>query len=237
MKKKYLCAEFIIIFILLVIPPLFQGPAGTEKISIANGGHFSVMAFIQLLTALALVFQFKKNPLPLSPDSQDRYYTTGVPEKQRKYERLIQFMTWCPTCFGLLMISQALVTGLAILLRTSTRQDFIFPSGFWQWTTFFANLSAGVFYEEALYRLFLPDTAIYLAGGKKNMTVICEALCIMIFAFSHRYLGIPAILNAAICGLVLRVTKNRTKSIVPSTLAHLLYNILQTILIYLLVQR
>lgn len=220
MKKKYVYAEFTIIFLFLVIPPLITGPNSQESIQIANGGHFSVTILVQLAISLALLVQNFKEPF------------NGKINNENKFSRTISFMKWWPICLGLTMLSQAALTGVSILFKINSRQIMIFPSSAVQWFIYFINLAIGVIYEETVYRLFLPDNMVNFISGKKNMWIPAEILCVLVFALSHRYLGGLAVVNAAVCGAILRFTKIKSKSIVSPAFAHLIYNILQSIMVY-----
>ena len=87
------------------------------------------------------------------------------------------------------------------------------------------NLAAGAFYEEVLYREFLPETAILLGAGGR-LRIAAEVTVIAVFAFSHLYMGIPAVVNAALCGTVLRLCFVKTGSVAAGFLAHFTYNML-----------
>ena len=60
---------------------------------------------------------------------------------------------------------------------------------------------------------------------EKALTAIVEGSCALLFAFSHRYMGIPAVINALLCGIVLRICYKKTGSIFCGTAAHGCYNL------------
>ncbi len=218
-KSNFL--EFALIFAFFILPPLIKGPSVGEKVSIAGGGKLSVSIFIQLILTVLLLIQNKFKPiLPV----------------EKKGSPLILFLMWTPICLGLCMISQAAVTGISMAMKMDATGGYIFPASTTEWAVYFFNLAIGVVYEETIYRLFLPDTMILLAGEKKSLRIVFEAISIAIFAFSHRYLGAMAIVNAALCGTALRFGKIKSGRIYAPTIAHLLYNIFQTIILYLLVK-
>lgn len=90
-------------------------------------------------------------------------------------------------------------------------------------------------YEEVLYRLCLPLFA-YAAISAAECRIqrlpqlfcvlrLCgEAACIAVFACSHRINGIPAVINAAAAGGILRFVCVKTHSLYPGIAAHTVYN-------------
>lgn len=218
MKKKYLIAEFLVIFMFLVIPPLLQGP-GNESVEIAYGGRLSFSVLMQALISILILMQDKKiHFIELQDDSS-------------KIKTLIRFMTWCPICLGLTMLTQAFLAGISMIFPFQEQPSIVFPKDRGGWIIYFVNLLVAVVYEETIYRLFLPDLLIKFSDGGKNLLIPIEIFCILIFSFSHRYLGYLAVINAAICGAFLRLTKLKSKKIWAGVLAHFLYNTLQTVFI------
>lgn len=124
-------------------------------------------------------------------------------------------------------------------------KDFNFLTGISGFIKFFIS----AFWEETLYRLFFPTALLIFSGNfrsrfleKRDENGICknekflkiydigtrcivELLCVVIFAVGHRYLGRIAVLNALLCGIVLRIFYLKNKSILYSFSAHFLYNI------------
>ena len=85
------------------------------------------------------------------------------------------------------------------------------------------------FYEEILYRMYLPAVLskfLNLNFSTRVSASTGEILSIVVFAFSHRYLGYYAVLNAAAAALFLRICYKKSGSIFPGTAAHFLYNIM-----------
>lgn len=220
-KKKHLIIEFGIILVFLILPPLFQSPVQSEKLEIAGAGRFSIQILIQALISALLLWQNSRQPF------------TGE-DKESQKNRLIPFLLWVPMSLGLMMIFQAAIRALSLAFGSKGLESMVFPDSALSWAIYFVNLAVAVIYEETLYRLFLPDVLLNFAGEKKKARVPIEAACILIFAFSHRYMGYPAVINAALCGTALRIAKIRTKTIKAPALSHLIYNILQTIILYLL---
>lgn len=115
-------------------------------------------------------------------------------------------------------------------------------------TALFAFLVPVIFYaasEEVLYRLYLPETLnkffsrIKLIkreesfiGEKISRKAPLEAewnlpgeiLSVLIFALAHYQGGILPVLNALVCGTILRICLKMSKSLFPCILSHGLYN-------------
>ena len=115
-------------------------------------------------------------------------------------------------------------------------------------TTLFAFFVPVIFYaasEEVLYRLYLPESLnkffsrIKLikreesfigekisrkAPQEAEWNLPGEILSILIFALAHYQGGILPVLNALVCGTILRICLKMSKSLYPCILSHGLYN-------------
>ena len=130
--------------------------------------------------------------------------------------------------------------------------------------TFFciANFACASFYEEAIYRLYLPEmlgavlkdaflqskksgakTEEARSTGKEvahenaaressaeNAVRISETLSVIAFALSHRYLGLPSVVNAFFAGIMLRLCCKKSGTLWTNTAAHFAYNMLSLVL-------
>ncbi|MBP5438495.1 MAG: CPBP family intramembrane metalloprotease [Treponema sp.] len=91
---------------------------------------------------------------------------------------------------------------------------------------------AGAFFEEVLYREFFPKTLYTLLDGlssdkmKLAVRIFVEASAVVIFAMAHRYMGIFAVANAALCAVALRNCYVKTDSAYTGTAVHFLYNMI-----------
>ena len=86
----------------------------------------------------------------------------------------------------------------------------------------------GAFYEEVLYRQFLPEFMALIAGEKINRKLVfygTEFLALLLFAFAHRYQGWISVVNSFLCGTVLRLCYKKTSSVLPGAAAHAVYNL------------
>ncbi|MBP5450646.1 MAG: CPBP family intramembrane metalloprotease [Treponema sp.] len=211
MKNKYILIEWIGVLIFLVLPPLLVNPGSSA--TIANNGEFSPYIFLRLIIAIFLYCQ------------QIYVIKKSLGDKASRFRRLVLFCTWSALCLGLLMIVQALMQALAMVFPVN-HEEIGFSSTFTalNYILLFINLFAGAFYEEVIYREFLPETLLLFTGERKIPGIIAESSCILIFALSHRYLGLMAVINALLGGIILRVCRKKSLSIWAGTAAHFLYN-------------
>ena len=115
-------------------------------------------------------------------------------------------------------------------------------------TTLFAFFVPVIFYaasEEVLYRLYLPESLAWFSArvktgkkaepspeketppkesGGKTGNLPGEILSVLIFALAHYQGGILPVLNALVCGTILRICLKMSKSLFPCILSHGLYN-------------
>ncbi len=215
MKLKYLSAEFLFIFLILALPPLLTASSGNPPAA----PRFSLANAETLAIAILLCFQLRRE-LPRPPCPAFRKVSIAT------------------VTFGVLMLAYAVVelggTVLSLLLGQGEPLAASRPiAGAGQWLLATAALASGAFYEECLYRAFLPEIPLLLLdragntwfqGHKKPLAAGIEAFCIIVFALSHRYLGMLAVTNALLCGTVLRVCYRKSGGILCGTAAHFCYN-------------
>ncbi len=216
MKKRILLVEMLLIIFFIVLPPLLA----TNASSSANIKSFSYIILIEFLIAFLLEFQYRKFFKSL--------------KNQNHLETLVLNLKWNAICLACLMIIYAIFELIYVFfLKTDFSQNSqIIPQNFLQWIFLILSFISSAFFEEEIYRQFLPQSLIFFADSlilKSNkirnvIIFLIEALCVVIFAFSHRYLGFISVLNAFFCGIILRITCKKTKSIIPGTIAHFSYN-------------
>ena len=88
-------------------------------------------------------------------------------------------------------------------------------------------LACAALYEELLYRCYLPEMLqrVLKKLPHRLQAFLTEIIPLLLFSSAHHYLGIAAVINALCAGIVLRHCVLKTQSIIPSTVAHALYNI------------
>src|SRR5574344_888426 len=106
-------------------------------------------------------------------------------------------------CFGLLCLTAAVLELAASKipatyswLAHSNAERMTITGSFLGILNFIAGTFCAAFYEEVLYRQYLPETMKALTG--KKFPLLCEAAVLILFAAGHRYLGFFAVVNAAI---------------------------------------
>jgi len=86
-------------------------------------------------------------------------------------------------------------------------------------------------YEEVLFRLYAPNI-IQKIFTNKILCTGAECIIILLFAFSHMYLGYAAVLNAFFAGLLFRLYIRYTNSLLPNILVHCIYNFIQYFMLF-----
>lgn len=210
MKKRYILFEFLLIFIFLVLPPLFVAKAD----GLSKAGNFSPYVITQLLIALALQAQFKV------------YFKRGEdPSKAMIFKAAF----WWSITLGCLMLIFALMQTLELFFEREALSRNHLPSitSFAGWFFLVFSVASAAFYEEVIYRQAIPELAAMVLDAqmeKRWVALSLEVLAIALFAFSHRYLGWIPVLNAFACGFVLRLCYRKTGSVWTGAAAHFVYN-------------
>jgi|GEM_PF-1063439 len=262
---------------LFIIPPLFPGSAPTRA--------FSVWTFpVKPLCYGAIAFALLRFSFP-----------HFVQRTKRDAFRFVQ-IGWAITSFGALCV---IASAVELAVRFSGGKADLhptLPSSIAE--TFFciADFACASFYEEALYRLYLPETLgailkdVFLKSKKKGTEPaahesavrkenaesavgeniageniahedaalkkrteaaasddaasentarkkraetavrISETLSVIAFALSHRYLGLPSVVNAFFAGIMLRICCKKSGTLWTNTISHFAYNMLSLVL-------
>lgn len=216
---------FSIISLFFVIPPLFVNAPSVQHIdftlfSVQNLSHFLIAVFI---------FVFYKKSV-----ENDEQISTKI----LKY--LIYFFVIFILLFGISFIcnfsAQKLLNSENSFVNSQVFVEN--PQGFFDFLICIFNLLFAAFFEEVIYRFYIPFgiknflfRKVFDENQSKSYTIFeksillfIEIVTMLIFSFSHKYLGIFSVVNAAVAHLVLRFSFIRSKSLIPSTLAHFFYN-------------
>ena len=235
---------FTAVFLFFLLPPLFQGESSESVLDFSQPDilflHIFQTAFsVALLYAVKSVYGIlpeKKNPCKKnSPRAMKIAVNTGAV--------LVAFGELC-VCAAVLQFAAAFSEDG----RTSAQ--VIMPEAFPGWILCVVCFLLAAFYEESVYRFFLPETFSVLLknvvskaagniyGGteissqtEKRCVLASEIFSAAVFAFSHRYLGFFAVLNGAAGYCILRICLKKTGSLVPGCIAHFLYNLLNLMLL------
>ena len=261
---------------LFVIPPLFPGSAPTRA--------FSLWTFpIKPLCYAALAFVLVRFSFP--------------PSTERTQHNAFRFVQtgWAIASFGSLCVIASVVELAARFSGGKANLHPSLPSSIAE--TFFciANFACASFYEEAIYRLYLPEMLgavlkdVFFKSKKNDAETkkeiaaseeavhkdpvreksakpaahesavrkenaesaageniagkntarkkraetavrISETLSVIAFALSHRYLGLPSVVNAFFAGIMLRLCCKKSGTLWTNTAAHFAYNMLSLVL-------
>lgn len=222
---------FSIISLFFVIPPLFVNAPSVQHIDFT---FFSVQNFAHFVIAFFIFLFYKK-----SVENDEK-----LSSKILKYS--IFFVIIFILLFGISFIcnfsAQKFLDNENSLINSEVFVEI--PQGFFDFLICIFNLMFAAFFEEVIYRFYLPFGIKNLLFRKffyenqnksytvfeKSILLFIEIVAMLIFSFSHRYLGIFSVVNAAVAHLVLRFSFIRSKSLIPSTLAHFFYNFVSLML-------
>lgn len=155
-------------------------------------------------------------------------YEKNKSDKTRLSKKIL--FTIC--VFFILNITAFVLQKIGNLFSQNQIFNIIKPEGVKEWTYCLINFFFSSFYEEGVYRFFIPEALLYFTRNCKDKRMVeidCEILGMILFALGHIYLGILSVINAAIAYFVLRFCFKKTNSLVPGTAAHFLYNVLQLV--------
>lgn len=146
--------------------------------------------------------------------------------------------------FGELCVTSALMQLTFFFLDRRPISSQIFPETPAAFIFCLIGFACSAFFEEAIFRVFLPDGAKNIAACAHSFTkggtalpvpaplsAAIEIVVALCFALSHRYLGIPGALNALAAHFFLRRCYVKTSALWTNTAAHFLYNVLQLVLL------
>lgn len=139
--------------------------------------------------------------------------------------------------FGFLCLSSVIFELIAFFAGSKAGlHSVVFPAGFLGKVDFVFGVIFAAFFEEVIYRFYLPRALKELLFKvRKNpqnekinlrLSLIAETASLILFALPHLYLGFFGFLNALVCGIILRVCMLKTKMIWISFAVHALYNFL-----------
>ena len=136
------------------------------------------------------------------------------------------------------VLALALLFFTALIIKLLTKSygktmSTTLPAGFSQWLFCIITFAVSAVYEETIYRFYFTDALTRLVHADSNKIILnfCELAGLLVFAFAHLYLGVPAVINAAIAHLILRILYKKTGLIWNCVLIHFVYNIISLILL------
>ncbi|MCR5290807.1 MAG: CPBP family intramembrane metalloprotease [Treponema sp.] len=224
MKTLYTVCSYLFVFIFFVIPPLFNKQITDPAIA----SSWSFPFFIIPMGILSLFLWFEQ-----------RDHTQNVRTSQSTIRHII-LSSYTLKTFGALCIVSSIMQIIASYLKHSETTPNIIPHTPLQTVITLCTFTITAFYEEMIYRQFLPNMYQIIKSKvslpKPLIFTVQEIMPLMLFAFAHRYLGTLAIINAACCGIILRICTLKTGTIIPGYIAHVCYNIF-TLCLYLVLRQ
>ena len=220
MKKTLFTIEFIFVLVLFVFPyflPAFS-PAEVQLIEMKVTLSGFMMFFWAVLLFIFNFSLYREKQIRLC---EEKNMVCG-------FLALKDFRLHCYVLVaaGLIFIISAVCTGLEFWLASKgfsfPQLVSVMPEGFPLWASFACAVLMSSFFEETVYRFFIPDGLQVLFNGK--FIPLTEICALLFFSLGHRYLGIPGVLNAVLSGAVLRLLFVKTRSIWINTLVHAFYN-------------
>ena len=215
MKDKSIIYEiivFLIILIFLIIPPFFNAPV--TDVSALFSWNFPVRQ--AGLCVFSIVLYFLSRNLNHSNANKKKVFF--------------------PSMIALsLMFFTALIIKVITHNGVRTNVSMIPQTGF-EWFCCVLTFAFSSIYEEIIYRFYFTDALKRLLvftriPDNKILFWIAEAAGLLVFAFAHFYLGIAAVISAAVAHIVLRILYKKTNLIWNCVIIHFIYNIISLILL------
>ena len=228
MQKRFFSTEFVVILLFFVLPPIvFVKTPGAEQMA-----HFSWSTFALAALAGGLLWQIRRGIHGNPRDDTDG---------RVRLWRVLMDQAAALVTFGALIVVAIVFEVLGrFVLSVPDTVRILPPETALGWTNVILGTVCAAFYEEVLYRLYLPD-AIKVVCARKNtppestrakrISFLCEATAIVLFALAHRYAGFLAVLNAFLGGMLLRRCFVRTGALWTNVTAHTAYNFVMLMLV------
>lgn len=151
------------------------------------------------------------------------------------YKKITFFRFPAVLTVGSLFFVALIIKYISVKFNPSSEEfNVALPDTFVKWLFCILNFLFAAFYEEIIYRFYFIDALKKLLSDKLNAKVVnysCEIAGLLIFAFSHYYLGWLAVLNAFFGHLILRFCYKRNNCIYPCVTAHFIYNVLSLLVL------
>lgn len=228
MKIHYKKIEFAIVFLLLVLPPVFVTSVQDTAFS------FNISNFIFIQAAIAFLLDFQQKKFFDKEDPANDFAPPPEKTEVKKFNGKIKIFSQGAITFGLLFLVFAIFQTAAYffpeLQSKGISAQIKSPSDIYEYLSCIITVVICAYYEEVLYRQYFPS-CLYDFYSDKKFSVMVEAFPILFFAASHLYLGWIGVVNALLCGIILRRCTLKTGSIYTGTVIHIIYNLLMFIVI------
>lgn len=166
-----------------------------------------------------------------------------------KMPRWLRYFLYAFATFAMLCAVAILFEFIAKKLNVTSSQIVLLPKNTKQFIFCVITYFCAAFYEEVIYRFYLPEMAQKIADDffshsktsksqiietqnilQKSCRFFFELAAIILFALAHRYLGNFALANSVLAAIILRVCFVKTQNILPCVMAHGFYNLLMLFL-------
>ena len=215
--------EYCIIIVVFVLPPIFSH-AGSDF-----SGEKNIPAFLPLgaLTVYAAAAVF----LYLRTERRSKIF--GISEAF-SFKRILSLVYKMVVCYCALIASALFWNYIAKITGKTELPPFNLLTTFNKRLLLFASAFVLAFYEEMLFRFFLPERGLAIvksiaAAYKKTeqpvAVIVAELIPIVLFALAHRYLGLYAVCNALCAAVILRLALYKKLHIAVLCAVHGAYNI------------
>ncbi len=212
MKKSSCAIEFSLILVILILPAIIFQKSPDEK------------TLIKLTLTLPLIFMFLFSAgLYFQLQKEKEVY--GDFKAAPSFSKL----SWGTVTLGLLFLTSSLMQILACVFKLDSSQGFSKPDSLLAWILTFTAIAFSAFYEESVYRFYLPRVLNFLFFKKHR--IASEIIASLLFSLAHLYLGLPAFINAILASAILRLCALKTNSILPGFISHGLYNLTTVIIL------
>ena len=221
MQNRFFSTEFFIILLFFVLPPIVFAQALPAERTMG----YSWLTFALAGLAAVLLWQM------LHSDVWNRTCLDG-----NKLWRRLMDQAECLIAFGALVVTAIAFEVLnRFVLNGSTETKLFLPESAAGWVNVILGTICATFYEEVLYRMYLPKAAVTVLSRRKaakdtvpskKIIRACEVFTIVLFALAHRYAGWISVANAFIGGAILRRCYRRTNALWTNIVAHAAYNFL-----------
>lgn len=237
MKKKHLLLieilEYLVILLLFVLLPILSAPETTINLDIA---YNPFLVFFRLLLFLYLILRVYDNT------HSDSFKIKEVMQFYNRVQLVIQTILLLFLLIGISVIFN--------FIAKSSGYDIVQievepPSGASEWIWFVIATAIFAFFEEILFRRFLPEQARYFVknlNGKLSThdterfnqlaIVSIEFIVIVLFALGHLYLGLVATYSAAFSAIILRLSILKWGVLLPACFAHALNNLIAFFILF-----
>lgn len=199
--------EFIFVVIFFALPPVFSFPSDVRTpVKI----EFSLQSLCLLLAAIMIFLS-------------DKELREKMPPRKKRIPLPADFLL----SFCLLALVSIFFQGINLLLLkkgiSAAETAVQLPKNASETVKFLAAVFSSAFFEEVVYRFYLPEKGRTLTHGKYPLFWECFAA--LLFAGGHIYQGVLGFFNSLFSGIVLRRFFCAEKNILASSILHAFFNL------------